>query len=162
MILSNQRQRMVFHRIPMDSTIPESLFSILADFNNAVVCMLSILCPLSSSTSLFFDLLWSVHSSPTIIGITFTYFPHSFFSSQARYEYEYIFLLSFIFTLWSAETAKYSNSQVLIVFFSNIFFGLLTLGEWVECLPMIRESRVQPQIESYQRLLKNGTRYVIA
>ena len=30
------------------------------------------------------------------------------------------------------------------------------LAQWVECSPMARETRVQSQVESYQRL-KNGT-----
>ena len=32
-----------------------------------------------------------------------------------------------------------------------------SLAGWVECSPMVRETWVQSQVASYQRLLKNGT-----
>ena len=42
---------------------------------------------------------------------------------------------------------------VYIFVFSYSFFALLwAIGQWVECLPVVHETRVQSQVEPYQRL----------
>ena len=56
---------MIFHWSPSDSNFPQvsrTLLSILADLNNAVVCMVSILSLISISPSFFFELLGNVPS----------------------------------------------------------------------------------------------------
>ena len=96
-----------------------TLCSILADFNDAVVCMLST-CPLISKCPCI-SLLVIVQSIPTTTGIIVTIKCHLFiFSSLARSWSLSLFSFSFIFTLWSAGTAKSTIQQVLV------FFLLLT------------------------------------
>ena len=83
----SQHQLMVFHWSLSDSKSPQvsrMLLSILADLNNAVVCMVLILSPISSSSSPLFKLLDTVPSTMTIIFITVTFMFYSFFSSLVR------------------------------------------------------------------------------
>ena len=103
------------------SQISWTPLGILADLNNALILTITILPLISNSGSLFSKPLGTVFSAPIIIGITVTFMFDSFFSSLARCKYLSIFLLSFIFTLQSARTAKSTRWQVLI-------FCLLTLG----------------------------------
>ena len=92
---------MVFHWSLSDSKSPQvsrTLFSILADLNNAVVWMISTRPFISKSSSPFINPSVSVPRAPVIIGKNVTFMFHCFFSS--------FFSLSFDFTLWSARTAR--------------------------------------------------------
>ena len=81
--------------------------------NNVLVWMILILSLISNSFSLFFKLLGTIPRAPTTNSITVTLMFHSIFSSLARSKYLFIFLLSFIFPLWSARMAKSAWWQVL-------------------------------------------------
>ena len=85
---------MVFHWSLSDSKSPQvsrTLLSILADLNNAVVCMVSP-CPLiSKSSSPCTNPLVTVLSTPITIGITITFMFYSFSSSLARSWYFHSF-----------------------------------------------------------------------
>ena len=100
--------------------VSRTLFSILANRNNAVVWIIST-CPLiSKSSSLFINLLVIVLSAPTTIDITVTVMFPSFFSSLARSQFLSFHLLCFSFTQWSAGTAKSTIWQVLLFIFLSI------------------------------------------
>ena len=73
-------------------------------------------CPLISKCSSPFTKHLGIVPSARI-GITVTFMFHTFFSSQARSKYLSFFSLSFIFTLWSASTEKYTIRQALVHFF---------------------------------------------
>ena len=72
---------------------------------------------------------------PITIGITVTFMFHSVFSSLARSKYLSIILLSFIFSLQSAGTAKSIKWQV--PFFSLFVFSMIT---WSSLLVGIKRS----------------------
>ena len=75
---------------------------------------------ISKSSSFCTTPLVTVRSAPITIGITVTFLFHSFFFSfLERSRYLSVNSLSFIFTLWSARTAKSTLQQVL-VFLVNI------------------------------------------
>ena len=75
--------------------------SFLADFNNAVVCMVSILPLISNTFNLFYWSLGTVPNMRTIIGIIVNIMFYRFFGFQSRFMYLYIFSLNF-FPLWFA------------------------------------------------------------
>ena len=83
--------------------------SILADLNNAVFRIVLLFPSLPGRT----DPLFEVHQLQ-LISPSVTIMFYRAFSSLARSRY---FSFSFIFTLWSAGTAKSSNRQVLSFFF---------------------------------------------
>ena len=124
---------MVSHWILSDSKSPQvsrTLFSILADLNNAVVRMVSN-CPIiSKSSNPCINPLVTVPRAPITIGINITFTFHSFFNSQARSRYLSFFLLSFNFTLWSAGTAKSTIWQVLYFLLTIIKSGHLAEIRW--------------------------------
>ena len=86
--------------------------------NNAVVWIVSILPLISNSKTL-----GTVQSEPTTIDITAKLIFHSFFSSLAKSKYVSIISLSFIFTLWSGETAK----SIRKVYFFFFFFFVISM-----------------------------------
>ena len=88
------------------STTP---LSFLADLNNTVFWMVSILPLISTSPSPCTTL----PSAPITICINVTFMFHSFFSSLARSRYLFLFSLSFSFTQRSAATVKSTIRQVL-------------------------------------------------
>ena len=96
--------------------VSRTLLSILADLNNAIVWMIST-CPLISLSSSPFTSPLGFPNAPTPVIFMF----HSFFCSLARSSFLSLFLLSFIFTLWSTRTAKTSIWHVH-------FSCLLSLG----------------------------------
>ena len=52
----------------------------------------------------------------------------------------------------------YHGNRMLIHFeWWWTYYMLHEVAQWVECLPMVQETGVQFQVESYQRLKKNGT-----
>ena len=121
--------------------VSRTLPSILVDLNNDVAWMVSI-CPLIFRfSSPFTNLLGIVPNAPTMIDITITFIFHSFFFSYlARSRNLSLFLLSFIFTLWSTGLAKCTIQQVLSSFFVdyhkvwsssqdyyNYFYGLVEI-----------------------------------
>ena len=129
---------MVSHWSLRDSKSPQvsrTLLSILADFNNAVVWMVST-CPLiSKSSNPFINPLVTVQRAPITIGINVTFMFHSFFNSLARLRYLSFFSLFFNFTLWSAGTAKSTISQILFDYYftpSAFFIPVLIGGLWLE------------------------------
>ena len=86
--------------------------------------MISIYPLISKSSSPCTKPLVTILSAPITIGITINFIFYSFFISLAKYWYLSLFLLSFIFTFWSARMAQ---STIQSVFFS-FFFLLLSLG----------------------------------
>ena len=72
-----------------------------------------------NSSSLLSKPLETVPREPKIIGIIVTLIFNSFFSPLARAKYLFIFSLSFIFTLWSAETVKFTRQQIFFFYVNN-------------------------------------------
>ena len=110
---SHKCKLMVFHWSLNDSKSPQvsrTLNSILADLNNAVVQMISVLHPMISAR---LKPLGTVQSTPIWIGITVTFMLQSLFRSK----YLSHFSFSLIFTLWSAGTAKFTIRQIFFSFF---------------------------------------------
>ena len=120
---------MIYHWSFSDSRFPQvsrTLLSILADLDNAVVCILADLNvvvwmvatrPLiSNSSSPFINPLVTVSNAPITIGITVTFIFHSFFGSLARSRYLSFFSPFFSFTLRSAGTTK-STIRLVHFFF---------------------------------------------
>ena len=119
---------MVFHRNLNDNKsfqVSWTLLSILADLNNTV-CIVSILYLISIFYNSLSKLLGTIWSAQTSISIIFIFIFLCFFSPLARSKYLSNFLFSFIFSQWSAGTAKYTRWQVLFIlfflFFSFFFF----------------------------------------
>ena len=90
-----------------------TLLSILADLNNAVIWMVSILPLIFNSSSLVSKPLETVPSAQITIGITVTFMFHNVLSSLTKSQYLFIFSLYLISTLWSAGDAKSTILQVL-------------------------------------------------
>ena len=91
---------------------------------------------LSSDLRLFlssFKPLENVLSAPIIIGVTTTFMFLGFPSSWARSRYSSVFLISLIFTLWSAGMAKSIIWQVLFLLII-IRSDLLTGIKWSACI----------------------------
>ena len=122
----------VFHWSLSDSKSPQ--FSrirlrILAVLSHAVVWIVATRPPTSKSSRPFNNPLVIVPKAPITIGTIVTFIFHSFFNFLARSRYLFFFSHSFRFILWSAG-----------------------LAQRLECSPMARETWVQSQVESYQRL----------
>ena len=97
---SYQLRLIVFHWSLNVSKSPKvfiTLLHILADLNNAVVWMVSILPLISNFSCLSFKLSGTFPSALTTIGITVILIFHSFFSFAAKSKYLFFFSLSFIF-----------------------------------------------------------------
>ena len=104
--------------------VSRTRLNILADLNNAVVCMVSNCSLISKSSGPFTYSLVTVPTAPITIGTVVTFMSHCFITSLARSRYLSIFSLSFIFTLWSAGTVRSTIQLVLSLF----FFLRLSLG----------------------------------
>ena len=78
--------------------------------------MVSILLLISNSFNLLSKHLGTNPSAPNSTGITVTLVFYRFLSFLERSKYLSPFLLSFIFTRWSAGTAKSTKQQVFFVF----------------------------------------------
>ena len=102
------------------------------NFFSAVVWMVSALPLIDSSTSLFSKLLETVPKALNMISIIVTFKFHNFFllsgnvSVFFNYSFIYLFIysfifVSFIFTVWSAGTAKSTKWQVFFYFLFFIF-----------------------------------------
>ena len=102
----------------------------MADFNNAVVWMISTRPLISKSSSPCTITLVTVPRAPITIAITVTFLFQSFLSSLARSRYLSFFSLSFSFTQWSAETAKATILQVLLLLLTITWSGRLAMIRW--------------------------------
>ena len=106
---SHQLTLMVFHRSLSDINSPQvsrTLFSILADLKNVIVCMVFTCPAISKSSSPFINDFVTVPEASITIGINVTFMFHSFFNSlEGRGIYPF-FSPSFNFTQWSAVTAS--------------------------------------------------------
>ena len=87
------------------SQVSRTLLSILVDLN-AVVLIVSARAPIFKSSSPCTNPLGILPGLPTATVSTVIFMFHYFFSSQGRSRYLSLFLLSLIFTLWSAGTTK--------------------------------------------------------
>ena len=111
------------------SQVSRTLFSILADLNNAVVWMVSTRPLISKSSSPSINLLVTVPN----YNWYYRHFhvPFFFFRSLAILRHLSLFSLSFNFTFWLAETTKSTIWPVLFIF-CWLSFGLVvwpTLGD---------------------------------
>ena len=100
---SLQSLLIVFHWGLSDSMFPQvfrTFLSILAEFNNAVVWVVSIRPLISNSSSPCAKPLVTVPSTLITNDITITFIFHSFFSSLAMSWYLSLYSFSFSFTLW--------------------------------------------------------------
>ena len=104
-----------------------TLLSILADLNNAVVWMVSTRPVISKYSSPCTNSLVTLPRAPITIGIIVTFMFHSFFNSLAKLRYLSLFSHSFIFTLWSAGTAKSTILHVL--FFVVEYYKIWSSGQ---------------------------------
>ena len=139
---SHQRYLMVSHGSLSESKCPQvsrTLLTILADFNNVVVWIDST-CPLiSQSSSPFTNTLGIFPKAPMTIGITLNFGFYSFFLVLLQSLGTSFFLLSFIFTLWFARTAKITSRLVLFFLFFFFFLtitrsGHLAKNGWSVCI----------------------------
>ena len=92
-----QFQMIVFHWSLRHSKSPPlswPLLSILSDFNNGVVLMVSILLPVFNTSSLFSKILETISRAPTTVNIPVTLMFNNFHCSLARSKYLSIFSLS--------------------------------------------------------------------
>ena len=97
--------------------------------------MISILPLISNFSNLYPKLLENVSSVSYTIGISVTLMIHSFlFCSLTTSRCLFIVSLSFIFTLWSARTAKFPNWQVFFFVSINTRSGLLVGIWWSVCI----------------------------
>ena len=106
----------VFHWHLRDKShrVSWTLFSILADFDNTLVWMISTRSLISTSSSPCTNSLVTVPSTPITIGITVTFTFPSIFNSLESSWYLCLFSPSFSFNLWSTGSAKFTIWQVLI------------------------------------------------
>ena len=103
--------------------VSRTLLSILTDLNYAVVWIVSTYPLIYKLSDSFTKPLGIVSSVAIIISITIIFMFPSFFSSLARSKYLSLYSLSFIFTLWSARTAKSTIWQVLIFFYYHLVWS---------------------------------------
>ena len=138
-IITHQLTLMVFHWRLSDSKssqVSKTLLSILAVFNKAVAWIVSTRPPTSKSSRSFSNPLVTVPKAPITIGIIVTMF-HSFYNSLARSRDLSLFLHSFSFILWSAETAKSTILQISPLFFLLLIIiksDLLAEIKWSVCI----------------------------
>ena len=108
--------------------------SIMADFNSAIVWMISTRFLMSTSANPCTNPLITVPRAIITIGITINFMFHSFFTSLARSRYLSLFSPSFNFTLWSARTAKSTIRQVLCFLLTISRSGCLAEIRWSVCI----------------------------
>lgn len=73
--------------------ISRNLISILADLCHTVVCIISILPQIFSTAYLFKRMFWDILSAQMIMGITFIFMFHSFYSLHAKFWYFFLIFL---------------------------------------------------------------------
>ena len=120
---------MVFHWTLSDSNSHEvfqTLLSILADINNAVVWMVSARPLISKSSSPGINSLVTVPRAPITIGINVTFMFQCFFQFPSKVE---VFILLFTFFQFFLVVSRYSKVHI---FASSLFCWLLLgLVVWV-------------------------------
>ena len=133
---SHQSWLIVFHwsLSHKSSQGSRTLLSILADFNNAVVWMVSTWPIFSKFSCPFTNALVAVPRASITNCITVTFMFHSFFQFLFQ-RYLSIFSLSFNFTLWSSGTEKSTILQVLFFLWIIIRSGRLDDIRWSVCIP---------------------------
>ena len=111
--------------------VSRTLLSILADFSNSVVWIVSILPMIYSSSSLFSRFWGIVSRAKSIIGITITFVFHRLFSSLARSMYLYSFIVIYsmlVFTSaisgsfhWSPSDSKSCQAveSYIVIYFAH-------------------------------------------
>ena len=116
-LLSLQRESIIFARVRVSKSLQVSrtLLSILADLNNTVVWMVSTCSFITKSSKIYTNPLVTLSKVKIIIGIDVIFLFYNFINSWARSWYLSFFSLSFHFTLWSAETTKFTIRQVLFL-----------------------------------------------
>ena len=113
---------MVFHWSLSDCRslqVSRTLLGILADFNNAVVWVVSFCLHTAMSSSSFTNLLVNGPSAPITIGITVIFMFHSFFSSLARCRYLFFFLSCSVVWL-DGKVRNLAGSLFWLFFFFTI------------------------------------------
>ena len=146
---------MVFHWSFSDSNSPlvsRTLLSILAVFNNAVVWMVSTSPPTSKSSSPFNSPLVTVPNASITIGIIVTSMFQNFsIPWQGLGTYPSFHFLSVLFCDQPGqESRQFCKFSFFVVDYYKVLTG--TLAQRLGCSPMARETWVQSQVESYQRL----------
>ena len=126
--------RVFYTSVSKSSQVSRTLLSILADFNNAVVWMVSTRPLISMFSILYTNPLVNVLSGQITIGITVTFMVHSFFSPLARLRYLSLFSLSFSFILWLPRTAKSIIRQILFFQLTITRSGRLAEIGWSVCV----------------------------
>ena len=124
---------MVFHWSLSDSKSPQvfqTLLSILADLNNAVVWTVSTRPPSSKSSSPFSNPLVTVPNAPITIGIIVIFLFHSFFQFSSKVEV-LIFLFTFFQFYSVVSPDNFANSLFLLII---IWSGLLAEIRWSVCM----------------------------
>ena len=125
--------------------------SIIADFNKAVIWVVSTRSLVSMSSSHYISPLVTALRAPITIGITVIFMFPSFFDSVARSTYLSFSLISFNFTLWSDRTAKFTILQVLFLMLIIKKSGRLAEIRWSVCIS-------KHQKEFLRLLFQNGFR----
>ena len=149
---------MVSHWSLSDSKCPlisRSLFSFLADLNNAVVWLISTRPLISKSSSSCINRLVTVPKAPIIVSIRVTFMFNNFFNSLAWSVYlsTCLFSFSFNFTLKSAEITKSTIRQVLFCLIISRS-GCLTEIRWSICISKCQRSLCASFSRVYSRLCK--------
>ena len=97
-----------------------------SSLSNSNPYILTYCCQKNPKKTLYILTLQTVPRILTKIGITVTFTFHNIFRFLARSKYLFIFLLSFIFTLWSNER---QDQLVIFLLLINMRFGILA-GIW--------------------------------
>ena len=119
---------MVSHWSLSDRKCPQisrTLFSILANFDKAIIWMVST-CPLiSQSSNPFIKPFWIVLSAPITIGMTVTFIFNSFLFSCRVLVLIYLFAFFYFYSVVQQDAKVHYSEGSLLSFFS--FFFLLTI-----------------------------------
>ena len=124
---------MVFRWRLNDNKYPQvsrTLLSILSDFNNAVVWMVSPRPPISKSFSHISKPLWTVPSAAILVGINVTLIFHSSLSSSAKSKYLALFWSSLVFSLCGPleQQSPLSGRFFFVLFCSFVLLIITRLG----------------------------------
>ena len=100
--------------------VSRTLLSILANLNNAVLWMVSILPPIFDSSNPLFNALETVPSAPTTIGITVTWMFHRFFLvlwQSPIFVYLFTFFSFYFAVCWNGKIHNTASSLFFILLF---------------------------------------------
>ena len=124
---------MVSHWSLSDSKSPQvsrTLLSILADFNNAVIWMVSTRPPISESFSPWNNHLVTVPRAPITFGITATFMFNSFFQFPSKLQVLILLFAFFLFYSVANRDSKVHNSASYLFFCWILLSGLLAEMRW--------------------------------